>query len=56
MLSGGWRFEAWPGGDDKFVKFVLLKENMDTQVQPAHARAQLLLFPRQALTPHRLDV
>jgi hypothetical protein len=28
--GGGW--DGWPGGGDKFVKFVLYKENIETQV------------------------
>lgn len=29
---GGWKGQDWAGGANKYVKFVLLKENMDTQV------------------------
>jgi len=33
-MAGDWRGHDWAGGDKKLVKFVLLKENMDTQVGP----------------------
>jgi hypothetical protein len=33
--AGGWQTSQWLGGDDKYTKFVLLKENMDTQVHAA---------------------
>lgn len=48
--TGNWQTSQWLGGDNKYTRFVLLKENMDTQVSrqysPVRGAEQLTYWER----------